>query len=288
MKKIVLLLMAILLLFGCQKKEVNDPLRKYAIDKAVEYYLDFEEYDANKEYTIHRQRNYSEGTYPVTYLFSVNGSSRFTITVDYHQHLEKPTIKYGDGYLTVDVNTSTENLEFEKKGYVINDRMGYTYITNVVVKDVELSESQQLSVDKRAESIIKSYAESSYNGQSIVYFNCLRRYVTSIDSDNEDTLVIEQLPYVDYPVRVNGKMVAYLRIQLTDLNKLEWSYIDTTDYEIQRMLNQGEYFIELDGNYISKDVKLEKPLSNHNFYIMAQDALQDRLKSNELVSIKLK
>ena len=106
MKKIVLMVFVLLMLFGCSNNEAykDDEIYQYAEEIAVDYILSEVGYDSNKEYKLEKKEG---GEFHFTDIYQVimDGDSILLIEFRYTPAdiYDEYSYEYGDGYMVANV-----------------------------------------------------------------------------------------------------------------------------------------------------------------------------------------
>ena len=276
MRKLLLITLILLALFGCDKKEEVDAkqLKFFAQAYAEEYLEKNNLYDEKFNYYLYTSTEFDYEYVYDYYLFCEDKC----IAEVHLEYTEEPiydgmSFKWNLGIITgIVIEDIHGDINIGSEKILLNDSIEMNYIKNYEIKKIEISEEtinemEQVAIEQ-AQIYLAKIDQGNDKFDLIGYVPLFSTYVSKV---NKDTLVIEQSNVIDYVLTKNGEPVYIISFNPEDCisadsydfkNDLNISFSDYENINKLFMFNSGRYeysnLLLISNNKDLNDICLEK------------------------------
>ena len=256
MKRIVVILFAILILFGCtiQEKHSKDNVYKYAQSVATGRIESEFGYHQDSVYSLQKVKG-EKDVFPYIYQVTKDDTPIFTIEFQYENDIVYGgwSFKYKEGYVVPYVQIerfitySKEDIEYS---VVLNDAMEY----------IEYQEVQLVRLNKSSEEIIGNKLDDesadfhtyyvsmsrleSQKGDEFTLYTPIKLLSIDLNAETKCIDVFER-KYYDFPIYRNGELTSVWALSMGDSEESWGLGIDHIDDAYYQLLKGNQKFVRV-------------------------------------------
>ncbi len=271
MKKIIVILLAVLLLAGCTQRQPENKTQKFAVSAAISFLNNDIGYDANKQYLLKGPYTADEQEFPQVYEVYEDGSFLLQVYMQYSDDIMYGgwNAPYGDGYISYAVFPEhfqdISSWKLTGNSVVINDQLFLENVSGVRIEEGEgfLNDDLYSVIRQNLDNLpeVAQFFEDLpqlKSGDRLTVSSYLHEYTVTYDRETGNIAIAPRKDYVQFIVLLNGQPFGLMGIAVPEMQDGGFNplYQQGVENKMIPLIQDGTPFIVVFGDIVitEKDV----------------------------------